>query len=103
MIRLTKKHRVTIRNICPLNPLLPILHFHGQDYVNAVAAALNAIASEPEEVTVARERLMRAVDAVGSSTRWDDSLTTLHAAACAYVNAVNDARDLARRAKRARK
>jgi len=60
MIRLTKKHRVTIRNICPLNPLLPILHFHGQDYVNAVAAALNAIASEPESVAAARGRLLRA-------------------------------------------
>jgi hypothetical protein len=59
MIRLTKKHRVTIRNICPLNPLLPILHFHGQDYVNAVAVALNAIASESEQVAVAREALLR--------------------------------------------
>jgi hypothetical protein len=58
MGKLTKKHRATIRNICPLNPLLPELTFRGQDYVDAVVAALNAIASEPEAVTVAREAML---------------------------------------------
>ena len=96
MIRLTKKHRVTIRNICPLNPLLPILHFHGQDYVNAVAAALNAIASESERVAVATHDLRTLIRQPNDGPRFS-------AWASSVVGAAERLRDAERAAKRARK
>lgn len=91
-MRVTKAHRATIRNLGPFRPLLPHLTIRGQDYVDAVAAALNAIASEPESVAVALAKVIRLAVVAGKSTTWDDSLTNLNAACVAYVQALRAAK-----------